>query len=402
MNGQSIVPVVGMTSSRESERTCWICFATEAENRMATWLHPCQCSGSTKWVHESCLYRWIDEKQNGNSRTKVTCMQCRVEYIIIFPKVSRVATVLERMQNFIRQCCPFLAASAFLGSVYWTAVTYGGITVIQVFGQQRGMELMEKGDPVFLLIGLPFIPVALILSRLIRWEDAVLRLWHKRRVIASSLPLVNRLVNRQSSPGELVPLPVPDEPVQFSRIFCGGILLPSIAKLMGHIIYRNMSPPLYRTLLGGATFIGVKGILTIYLRQKQYLSKTRRHIVDYTEENVRLYMSSTGDQPPENARQIAGSEDNESEFSGEYGDFDFDVAEAEAEGVDVNVNMDMDVAMQVNMDIIVNVDNEAADADVDVEVGATQTSELDDSEFNDVRDRVIISVPDRPYTLFLN
>lgn len=398
------------STRRESERTCWICFATEAENRMATWLHPCQCSGSTKWVHESCLYRWIDEKQNGNSRTKVTCMQCRVEYIIVFPKVSRVATVLERIQNFIRQCCPFLAASAFLGSVYWTAVTYGGITVIQVFGQQRGMELMEKGDPVFLLVGLPFIPVALILSRLIRWEDAVLRLWHKRRAIAGSLPLVNRLFNRQPMPGELMPLPVPDEPVQFSRLFCGGILLPSIAKLMGNIIYRNMSPPLYRTLLGGATFIGVKGILTIYLRQKQYLSKTRRHIVDYTEENVRLYMSNTGDQSPENARQIAGSEDNESEFGEEYGVLNYDVDEAE--GMDFNVDMDvnvdmdldvdMDVAMQVNMDIIADVDNEAADADVDVDPDATQTSEIDDSEFNDVRDRVIISVPDRPYTLFLS
>ncbi|XP_023169167.2 E3 ubiquitin-protein ligase MARCH5 [Drosophila hydei] len=372
MTGQGIVPHLGITPNsarRESERTCWICFATETENLMATWLHPCQCRGSTKWVHESCLYRWIDEKQNGNSRAKVTCMQCQVEYIIIFPKVSRLAIILERFQDIVRHCSLFVAASAFLGSVYWTAVTYGGLTVIQVFGQQRGMEIMEKGDPFILLVGLPFIPVALILSRLIRWEDALLRLWHKRHEIADNLPLVKRLFNRPSNSslraGEPAPLSVPDEPVDFARIFCGGIMLPSIATIMGNIMYRNMTPPLYRTLLGGATFIGVKGILKIYLRQKQYLNKTRRHIVDYTEENVRIYMSDGQDESRESVRQIAGSEDNESDL-----------------GEDM--------------------ENEVADADVDINPDATQTSDIDDSQFDDVRDHVIISVPDRPYTLFLS
>ncbi|KAH8416786.1 hypothetical protein KR222_004548, partial [Zaprionus bogoriensis] len=278
------------------ERTCWICFATEAENRLATWLHPCQCRGSTKWVHESCLYRWIDEKQNGNTRMKVSCMQCRVEYIIIFPQVSRLAILLERSQDIIRQCSPFVAASAFLGSVYWTAVTYGGITVLQVFGQQRGMEMMEKGDPFFLLVGLPFIPVALILSRLIRWEDALLRLWHNRHTIVRKLPLINWLFNMHTASeggghgaaGDLStpPIAVPDEPVDFARIFCGAILLPSISTLMGNVVYRHMSAPLHRTLLGGLTFIGLKGMLKIYLRQRQYLQKSRRRIVDYTEENL--------------------------------------------------------------------------------------------------------------------
>lgn len=283
-------------SHRESERTCWICFSTEGENRLATWLHPCQCRGSTKWVHESCLYRWIDEKQNGNSRMKVACMQCRVEYIIIFPEVSRLTVFLERSQDVIRLCSPFVAATAFLCSVYWTAVTYGGITVLQVFGQQRGMELMERGDPFFLLIGLPFIPVGLILSRLIPWEDALLRLWHNRHNIVRKLPLINWLfsVPAMSDASDVVlpPATVPDEPVDFARIFCGAILLPSISTLMGNVVYRNMPAPLHRTLLGGLTFIGVKGVLKIYLRQKQFLHKSRRHIVDYTEENLLRFSES--------------------------------------------------------------------------------------------------------------
>ncbi|XP_034482747.1 E3 ubiquitin-protein ligase MARCHF5 [Drosophila innubila] len=302
----------------EMERTCWICFATEGENRRAIWLHPCQCRGSTKWVHESCLYRWIDEKQNGNSRMKVSCMQCRVEYIIIFPTVSRLAIVLEGFQDLIRQCSPFVAVSAFLGSVYWTAVTYGGITILQVFGQQRGMELMERGDPIFLLVGLPFIPVALILTRLIRWEDAVLRLWHNRHVIVRKLPLINWLFDAQNDAADLATPAVPEEPIDFARIFCGAILLPSVATLMGNLIYRHMTTPLHRTLLGGLTFIGVKGILKIYLRQRQYLNKTRRHIVDYNEENLRIYSNN---QPQSRSlatlRQHAGFQDLDSEYEQE-------------------------------------------------------------------------------------
>ncbi|ALC48752.1 CG17991 [Drosophila busckii] len=302
---------------RESERTCWICFATESENRLAVWRHPCQCRGSTKWVHESCLYRWIDEKQNGNSRMKVTCMQCRVEYLIIFPQAGAFTMLLERAQDVIRQCSPFVAASAFLGSIYWTAVTFGGITVLQVLGQQRGMELIERGDPFFLLVGLPFIPVGLILSRLIRWEEALLRLWHNRHNIARKLPLINWLFSSQAQarpPAAAMDLYqplVPDEPADFARIFCGAILLPSISMLVGNLLYsKKAASPLQRTLLGGFTFIALKGILKIYMRQRQYLHKSRRHIVDYTEENVRQY-APPATPSTQASRQFAGRDEQE-------------------------------------------------------------------------------------------
>ena len=49
---------------------------------------------------------------------------------------------------------------------------------------------MEKADPLFLLIGLPTIPIVLILGRMIRWEEAVLKFWRKH---SSKLPLMNYL-----------------------------------------------------------------------------------------------------------------------------------------------------------------------------------------------------------------
>ena len=46
-------------------------------------------------------------------------------------------------------------------------------------GHKEGLDVMERADPLFLLIGLPTIPVMLILGKMIRWEDYVLRLWRK-------------------------------------------------------------------------------------------------------------------------------------------------------------------------------------------------------------------------------
>lgn len=116
-----------------------------------------------------------------------------------------VVYVLDLADRLISKACPFAAAGIMVGSIYWTAVTYGAVTVMQVgrhsqlnwfhkhylilknlsmsisqvVGHKEGLDVMERADPLFLLIGLPTIPVMLILGKMIRWEDYVLRLWRK-------------------------------------------------------------------------------------------------------------------------------------------------------------------------------------------------------------------------------
>ena len=46
---------------------------------------------------------------------------------------------------------------------------------------------MEQADPLILLIGLPAIPMSLIVGKLIRWEDAVLSFM---RNYVSKIPLL--------------------------------------------------------------------------------------------------------------------------------------------------------------------------------------------------------------------
>ena len=60
--------------------------------------------------------------------------------------------------------------------------------LIKVLGHKEGLNVMEKADPLFLLLGLPTIPVMLILGKMVRWEDYILRLWRKH---SPKLPLLS-------------------------------------------------------------------------------------------------------------------------------------------------------------------------------------------------------------------
>lgn len=99
-------PVSETPSNESQQRHCWVCFATEEDDANANWVQPCHCKGTSKWVHynkiiyihtygttyiinvqvhQSCLQRWVDEKQKDNSFGRVHCPQCQTEYIIVFP-----------------------------------------------------------------------------------------------------------------------------------------------------------------------------------------------------------------------------------------------------------------------------------------------------------------------------
>ena len=50
------------------EKSCWICFLSTSEDSATAsdvkWVHPCRCIGSTQWVHEDCLLKWLKSSTN--------------------------------------------------------------------------------------------------------------------------------------------------------------------------------------------------------------------------------------------------------------------------------------------------------------------------------------------------
>lgn len=102
--------------------------------------------------------------------------------------------ILDTIDGVIFRVCPFIAAGIVVGSIYWTAVTYGAVTVMQVVGHKDGLAMMEQADPLILLVGLPTIPIMLVLGKMLRWEDQALSLLRRH---ASKVPILRHFLPRR-------------------------------------------------------------------------------------------------------------------------------------------------------------------------------------------------------------
>lgn len=273
-------------SAQDAEDTqfvCWVCYGTELDSPNAEWVSPCQCRGTGKWVHHVCLMRWIDEKQRGQPHAKVSCPQCNTEYVIYFPPLGFFCEGLQLLDRFIFKSSPALATGVVLTSLYWSATTYGAISLMQVVGHKEGLDLMEKTDPLFLLIGLPTIPVVMVCGKMVPWDEYLLKLWRRN---AHKIPILNYLFSLEDPSryrSSLVPIDsTPAREIKFTRVFCGAMLFPTIAALVGKLAFRNVKGNFRRSILGGVTFVMVKGILKIYLQQRIYSLSSHRKVAPYS------------------------------------------------------------------------------------------------------------------------
>jgi len=270
--------------SEEDEKQCWVCFGCEQDDPSAAWTHPCRCSGTTKWVHQACIQRWVDEKQKGNTTLSVECPQCGTAYVIRFPRPTFVVSILDSGDMLIQKLCPIITGGVCVGSIYWTMVTFGAVTFMQTVGHDRSLVIMERADPMLLLVSLPLVPVGLIIGQMIRWEETLLKFLRvavpKTPVVRSLMPAFAFRPNRQGLQSTLPPM---TDPISLTRIFCGALFFPTIATFLGATLYKQVPSQLKRTLLGGLTFALVKGVFKIYHKQHSYVRQCQKQILDFAE-----------------------------------------------------------------------------------------------------------------------
>ncbi|KAG6449083.1 hypothetical protein O3G_MSEX005859 [Manduca sexta] len=203
--------------------------------------------------------------------------------------------LLDAMEEVTHKICPFIAGGVLLGSIYWIAITYGAVTVMQVVGHREGLEMMESADPLVLLVLLPTIPVTLISAKMYNWEDSVLLFLRKYCAKIPALAYILPFGNVEGDRGAIVTgQATPQHPTATShlsptRIFCSALLLPTISTIIGKLFFRSIQNNLHRTILGGLTYITIKGALKIYHKQMLYIRHSSRKILDYTESNLKLY-----------------------------------------------------------------------------------------------------------------
>lgn len=164
--------------------------------------------------------------------------------------LGKLILILDIADRIIYRVCPFVAAGVVIGSIYWTAVTYGALTIMQAVGAKEGLALMEQSDPLFLLIGLPTVPVMLILGRLVRWEEALLSFLNKN---IPRVPIVKHLLPTFQVPSGTVrphntEIPPFSDPVSATRVLCGALIFPTMAVLMGKLLFQPVRSNLQKTL----------------------------------------------------------------------------------------------------------------------------------------------------------
>ncbi|KAM7538242.1 hypothetical protein Aperf_G00000060472 [Anoplocephala perfoliata] len=258
---------------------CYICYSVEREDSPGQqWIRPCRCRGSSKWVHQNCLQRWLDEKQRSGSLTPVACQICGYEYVIEYPPADPLLVILTTIDATLDVSAGYAFAGALIGSVYWTAATYGALTVMQVCGQEAGLAAMERADPMALLVGLPAIPICLVAVHLIDWQSWILNIWrshaYKTSLFRYFLPrdvCLSRLEEARDSNTSLT----------VTRVLCNSLALPTFAAFFGRLLFSHIRSPVFRALAGGIFYTGFTGFLQMYQREMTFLRKCRRKIKEY-------------------------------------------------------------------------------------------------------------------------
>jgi len=232
----------------------------------------------------------------------------------VFPPFGRLVFVLDVADRIMYKVCPLATAGIVVGSIYWSAVTYGAVTVLQILGQKEGLSTMEQADPLVLLVGLPTIPIMLILGKMVRWEDYLLKI---RRKYWSRIPGLGKLLGGGSAEDRegLAERPPPEvpafgDPISATRVLCGALLLPTMATMFGRVFFSHIPQNPQRTLLGGITFVAVKGVLKMYLRQQQYVRQCQRKILNYDKNSVFPHTPTSS--------QSSQTESSASSSSGEF------------------------------------------------------------------------------------
>lgn len=226
-----------------------MCFGTDEDDPSSKWVKPCRCRGTTKWVHNTCLQRWVDEKQHGSPSCKVFCPQCNTEYCISYPPLGSILMVVEYTEKTVNKIAPIAAAGVVVGSLYWSAVTFGAVSVMQVMGHQEGLRVMESADPLFLLVALPTIPFGLILGKMVHWEDYVLQFW---REYSQKWWLLEKLFGSEE---DRTPVRRPVDTnsqmdfINSTRVLCGALMLPTFATAFGNYLFKKIESPVKRTFM---------------------------------------------------------------------------------------------------------------------------------------------------------
>ena len=275
---------------RDSD-SCWICYMSYEEEKEnisyifsnKVWVAPCKCKGTSMWVHQECLQTWIDEKQKGDASHLVRCHQCHTGYRYKFPTLDPIATLIQASENMVDAVSPYVCFCAATATCYLLMTGYGYMTLVQVIGQNETAQLTNDNE-LIVWISLPLIPICLTLTKYARIEDILFK--YLKLFIP---PVMNRILGAKWYHAIWPQAPrAPNDVatrrhISLPRAIMTALLLPSIACIIGKLVFFRVENNLKRSLLGGATYLTLRYVTKIYYKYRSYQNMSHRQILNYYE-----------------------------------------------------------------------------------------------------------------------
>lgn len=234
------------------------------------WVSPCKCSGTSKWVHQNCIKKWLAYDDTPGS---VSCPQCLTPYVIIQPPSSmflKVATIIDTAAEAFSP----VGTGLFVVSMGWAGLgAYSLYTIPRVFGQDV-MDSLFKMHPLKLYLLLPIFPITLWISRL----KVRARITTRRNPVQRANPAnedqeeVRRELELSDVLGHRT----------MPRVVFGALLLPFVSCTVGNFLLVGQSfHRAEKTLIGWLLYSTVKEILEAFHHRQRVSRHAALAVANY-------------------------------------------------------------------------------------------------------------------------
>lgn len=213
------------------------------------------------------------------------CPHCNTEYLVDELEVGRFLGFYERFEQFLQRYSPHAVGLASLGFIYISAIFNGAMVVMQAYGSEEGLKIIENSGFTFKLIGLPSFPCCFMIVRMIQWKILSIDLVHCLQNL--SLPEIS--LSRTFLPPQIENKNGNLHSSIKPRTICEVLLVPLISSALGELFTNCVEGSLKRMLLGGFLFIITENACKFYYKKKKSSQPKIGKIIDYSKENARRH-----------------------------------------------------------------------------------------------------------------
>ena len=111
---------------------CRVCYENDSKEPL---IAPCSCSGSMKYIHKSCLQKWLLHTKNS------TCNVCKQPFEIERTNTQSIATFIIE-SNFITTLTTFIIGCILLRLSIWFNIKPNTISFV-IFMSVVGMNAIQ-------------------------------------------------------------------------------------------------------------------------------------------------------------------------------------------------------------------------------------------------------------------